>query len=80
MKVRCVENGCSAELSGVDLQRLGIKQHLIERLSYGQLQGCLQEDPAFRWCTRSGCGSGQIHEGGSSFPIMTCCKCDFKVP
>ena len=74
-----MEDGCSAELSEVDLQQQGIERHLIERLTYNQLQHWLQAVPDFRWCTRSGCGSGQIHVGEGRAPIMTCCKCNFKV-
>jgi hypothetical protein len=33
--------------------------------------------PNFLWCT-SGCGSGQIHSGGTVQPIVTCLHCSHR--
>ncbi|KAK3488017.1 uncharacterized protein B0T23DRAFT_323735 [Neurospora hispaniola] len=32
----------------------------------------LESQEGFRWCTEPSCGSGHIHEGGYSQPIMKC--------
>ncbi|KAK4097684.1 hypothetical protein N658DRAFT_569186 [Parathielavia hyrcaniae] len=41
------------------------------------LQRLMQEEENFVWCA-AGCGSGQIHEGGSDQPIVKCAGCGSK--
>jgi hypothetical protein len=41
-------------------------------------RAALSTDADFRWCLRSGCGSGQIHLAGEEGPIFSCISCKFK--
>lgn len=41
----------------------------------GILQECLESDPEFRWCSATGCGSGQLHVRQDSYPRMRCHEC-----
>lgn len=38
----------------------------------------LESTPSFRRCIGPRCESGQLHQGGSAQPIMTCIVCQFK--
>jgi hypothetical protein len=68
---------CSAVLEHVDVKRFATVadfQHYDEVLN----KQTLQTMPEFRWCSRAGCGSGQLVEGADANPIMICVHCRAK--
>jgi ribosomal protein L24 len=58
-RLLCPREGCGACLSHDDVRREATAE-VFHRFDELLLQQCLQEDPCFRWCAHSGCGSGQI--------------------
>ncbi|KAG9014390.1 hypothetical protein FRB94_012796 [Tulasnella sp. JGI-2019a] len=49
--------------------------HIFERYDMLTFRKTLQKMEDFRWCKVATCGSGQLHEGGATFPIMKCGGC-----
>lgn len=72
---KCAE--CTAVMTISDVARLGFKA-LADEYNHQALLAYVRDVPEFRWCLRSGCGSGQIHECGALQPIVTCVKCKHK--
>jgi hypothetical protein len=69
--IHCTE--CPQLLSYDDVQRLTDKD-TFEKYQQISLRATLAASPNFIWCTFN-CGHGQVHEGGSDQPIITCTQC-----
>ncbi|KAI9867063.1 MAG: hypothetical protein M1813_000461 [Trichoglossum hirsutum] len=81
-KIRCMECGAilqyedvKAHLAEVDFERQVHTPNAYDALA---TRAALSTDADFRWCLRSGCGSGQIHLAGEEGPIFSCISCKFK--
>ncbi|KAL2130856.1 hypothetical protein VTI74DRAFT_5846 [Chaetomium olivicolor] len=70
-EIRCPE--CRATLEYDDVQRFA-DDETKERYQTLSFRTAISTSDAFLWCT-SGCGYGQVHEGGARQPIMTCRLC-----
>ncbi|KAL8276187.1 hypothetical protein RQP46_011399 [Phenoliferia psychrophenolica] len=62
--VKCPISGCRTLLHFDDVKRLA-DPAIFDRYDNLLLRKAVQAVPEFRWCKRSKCGSGHIHEGGS---------------
>lgn len=74
---RCPDQQCDQKLSFADVQFYATKATFDEydrRRAFQALVGI----PEFRWCLRSGCGYGQIHDRGDEEPIVICKACSTK--
>lgn len=74
---RCPDQQCDQKLSFADVQFYATKATFDEydrRMAFQALVGI----PEFRWCLRSGCGYGQIHDRGDEEPIVICKACSTK--
>uniref|UniRef100_A0A7S3P816 RBR-type E3 ubiquitin transferase n=1 Tax=Amphora coffeiformis TaxID=265554 RepID=A0A7S3P816_9STRA len=67
----CVSAGCREKLTFHQIRQHASKE-LFTRYDQGMLHAQLEKDPEFCWCSRSGCGSGQLHIRGSEYPIVRC--------
>ncbi|MCJ1351345.1 MAG: hypothetical protein MMC33_001329 [Icmadophila ericetorum] len=65
---------CRSPLSYPDMQRNAAAE-IFARYSERDAHNTIEHTPGFIWCPISGCGSGQIHEGGADAPIVTCVNC-----
>jgi len=75
--INCPTLSCKEIISPSDVKRFRCNK-LYERLDTLLLRQGLSKLPEFRWCKSSGCGSGQIHDGGDSAQIMRCNACNAK--
>eukprot|EP01062_Namystynia_karyoxenos_P053049 TRINITY_DN42789_c0_g1_i1.p2 TRINITY_DN42789_c0_g1~~TRINITY_DN42789_c0_g1_i1.p2 ORF type:complete len:238 (+),score=93.50 TRINITY_DN42789_c0_g1_i1:96-809(+) len=50
-----------------------------DRYEYLAAKRCIEAMDDFMYCRWPNCGSGQLHDGGSDAPIMTCHNCKKKV-
>ena len=71
-KIKCPT--CSTVWEHQEVMRLAATED-GERFERLVLHQTLKQMPDFRFCKKSGCGSGQIHADGDRYPIMTCFKC-----
>jgi len=76
-RITCPEAGCSMVLQYHDVRKVtsNIDFDLYDSLCIKQ---AVQEMLEFRWCSRPGCGNGQIVAGGDDNPIMTCHGCQHR--
>ncbi|KAK4121569.1 hypothetical protein N657DRAFT_647749 [Parathielavia appendiculata] len=72
--VPCPE--CAGTMSFETIQRYADAE-TCQRYDELCLHRLMQEDGSFVWCA-AGCGSGQIHEGGTDQPIVKCAGCGSK--
>mmetsp|Transcript_9800 Transcript_9800/g.21227 ORF Transcript_9800/g.21227 Transcript_9800/m.21227 type:complete len:319 (-) Transcript_9800:1836-2792(-) len=77
VKCLCHSRGCEARLSFHDIAKHAT-QEVFERYDQGLLHATLEKNPEFCWCSRSGCGSGQLHASKTKYPRVRCHACDFK--
>merc|ERR1711998_775238 len=73
-QIRCPHTGCGETLTHRDVQKHAAA---VDFESYDRvlIKQSLQQMNEFRWCSRPGCGSGQLVEGAEANPIMTCHHC-----
>ncbi|KAK5994382.1 E3 ubiquitin-protein ligase RNF19A-like protein [Cladobotryum mycophilum] len=71
-EIGCPE--CAAVLEYDDVQRLS-DDETKEKYEELMLRFAIQQDSDFIWCS-SGCGSGQLHDGGTDQPIVRCNSCN----
>jgi len=71
-EVKCTE--CPELLGHDDIQRFADFK-TFQRYESLSFRSALSESENFLWCT-SGCGHGQVHEGGLEQPIVTCMLCN----
>ncbi|KAF5582679.1 RING finger Dorfin [Fusarium pseudoanthophilum] len=67
---------CKEKLEYNDIQRLADEQ-TIAKYERQALRAAVADEENFFWCT-SDCGSGQIHDSGSTQPIVVCIKCNHR--
>lgn len=74
-RVKCMLTDCTAVYTAENIRAHG-GQELASEMESLQSRWAIEQMPNFRWCLRSGCGSGQIHddEEGNSV-IMKCVEC-----
>jgi len=76
-EIRCI---CSRDGCNLLLQPYEVKAHsdktTFAAYDVGLLRLVLARDPEFCWCSRAGCGSGQLHAGRHRYPIMRCHMCE----
>lgn len=68
---------CSAAFTACDVRRFGTPAQsavFADRAT----RRFLQSLPEYRECISPGCGSSQLHEGGTDSPIVTCRACGHK--
>ncbi|KAH6848109.1 hypothetical protein B0I37DRAFT_415786 [Chaetomium sp. MPI-CAGE-AT-0009] len=70
-EIKCPE--CRELLEYDDVQRFA-DDETKERYQTLSFRSAISSSENFLWCT-SGCGYGQVHEGGASSPIVTCRLC-----
>ncbi|KAK3386619.1 hypothetical protein B0H63DRAFT_493359 [Podospora didyma] len=75
-EIGCPEEGCKGILQNDDIQRFA-DEETNDRYQALSFRGAMSESDNFVWCT-SGCGYGQVHEGGLSQPIVICLKCNHR--
>lgn len=68
---------CPVALTYEDIQ-LRARPNTFERYDYLLTEACLDQDDEFVYCANPQCGKGQLHAGGSDYPIMTCNACGQK--
>ncbi|KAH6622637.1 hypothetical protein F5144DRAFT_335312 [Chaetomium tenue] len=73
-EIKCPE--CRELLEYDDVQRFA-DEETKERYQTLSFRSAISSSPNFVWCT-SGCGYGQVHEGGASSPIVTCRLCAYR--
>ncbi|KAF5616259.1 RING finger Dorfin [Fusarium sp. NRRL 52700] len=73
-EISCDE--CKEKLEYNDIKRLADEQ-TIAKYEGQALRAAVADDEKFFWCT-SDCGSGQIHDSGSTQPIVVCIKCNHR--
>jgi len=75
--IQCPHDGC-----GLKLEYSDVKKHAgpLDFDVYEQvlIKQSLQAMAEFRWCSKAGCGSGQLVEGADANPIMTCHHCSHR--
>lgn len=76
--VKCPGSSCRVMLSYHHIRRLATPDTFRKYDSWCARK-TLSENPAFRWCLSSTCGSGQIHDSGEEGNIFTCAACSYKV-
>ncbi|KAF5533416.1 RING finger Dorfin [Fusarium napiforme] len=67
---------CKEKLEYNDIQRLADEQ-TVAKYERQALRAAVADEENFFWCT-SDCGSGQIHDSGSTQPIVVCIKCNHR--
>ncbi|KAK3315464.1 hypothetical protein B0H66DRAFT_628584 [Apodospora peruviana] len=72
--IRCPE--CREVLQYDDVQRFA-DEETKERYQTLSFRYVISEAENFLWCT-SGCGYGQVHDGGVERPIVTCLLCNHR--
>jgi len=72
LQVRCPT--CRTDVDIRKVQQFGRPKD-FERYDKLMLTKMLQELPEFRWCKKADCGSGQLHDGGDEYNVMTCHAC-----
>jgi hypothetical protein len=60
--IKCLEAGCNVALEYMDVQAHASRED-FERYDALLIKQTLQGMAEFRWCSRVGCGSGQLVEG-----------------
>lgn len=73
-QIRCPHASCGETLTHADIQKHASAAD-FEAYDKVLIKRSLQAMPEFRWCSRAGCGSGQLVEGADANPIMTCHHC-----
>ncbi|PNP73326.1 hypothetical protein FNYG_13333 [Fusarium nygamai] len=73
-EISCHE--CKEKLEYNDIQRLADEQ-TVAKYERQALRAAVADEENFFWCT-SDCGSGQIHDSGSTQPIVVCIKCNHR--
>ncbi|KAF5679109.1 RING finger Dorfin [Fusarium circinatum] len=73
-EISCDE--CKEKLQYNDIQRFADEQ-TIAKYERQALRAAVADEENFFWCT-SDCGSGQIHDSGSTQPIVVCIKCNHR--
>lgn len=71
-RISCMQ--CRQRLQYDDVIRHA-DQKTSERFDMLSMRAALGENAGFRWCTASGCESGQIHDDGAKAPIFQCVAC-----
>jgi len=75
--IKCPQAGC-----GVDMEHSDVRKHAsardFEAYDAVLIKQSLQAMTEFRWCSKPGCGNGQLVEGHDANPIMTCHHCDHR--
>ncbi|CAG8486023.1 10391_t:CDS:2 [Ambispora gerdemannii] len=77
IEIRCLNENCRSVMTEDYVKKLSSKT-VFERYQKLELMSALSQIDDFYWCLNSNCGSGQIHYGGHSAPIMTCQSCSKK--
>ncbi|KAJ5038668.1 uncharacterized protein L3040_006348 [Drepanopeziza brunnea f. sp. 'multigermtubi'] len=75
-RIYCPESNCGAVLDHGDIKRLAADAETFARYDTRLLRRALGADRNAVWCQN--CASGQIHEGGSTQPIVRCSNCHFR--
>ncbi|KAI9048310.1 hypothetical protein LZ554_008104 [Drepanopeziza brunnea f. sp. 'monogermtubi'] len=75
-QIYCPESNCGAVLDHEDIKRLAADAETFARYDTRLLRRALGADGDAVWCRN--CASGQIHEGGSTQPIVRCSNCGFR--
>ncbi|EXX57176.1 hypothetical protein GLOIN_2v1725015 [Rhizophagus irregularis DAOM 181602=DAOM 197198] len=73
--IKCLQ--CDEILDYHDIKRI-VNNELFQRYDVALLRHTLRQMKDFRWCKRTNCGWGQIHNGGDDAPIVTCKACGAK--
>ncbi|KAF5533098.1 RING finger Dorfin [Fusarium mexicanum] len=73
-EISCDE--CKEKLQYNDIRRFADEQ-TIAKYERQALRAAVADEENFFWCT-SDCGSGQIHDSGSTQPIVVCIKCNHR--
>jgi hypothetical protein len=68
---------CKASLSFNDVQKLGTAAQ-VETYSNRLMKRALRSMEDYRECLSPTCNSGQLHDGGEDYPIVTCHSCQAK--
>lgn len=74
----CVEGGCSSQFTHAEVRKHATAEDFTRYCDERLLFNLLAEDPEFCWCAFPGCGSGQLHVGQNSTPIVRCYACNNK--
>ena len=73
----CTSSKCNSKLDYIHVQKYA-DPHTFRLYDSGLLRQALVKDPEFCWCSREGCGSGQLHSSRDQYPIMRCYECRSK--
>ena len=65
---------CKAELDGEDIARHGTLD-MLSRWEHNAFKKYTLQHPCFRYCSKPGCGNGEIYEQGAQYPKIRCTKC-----
>lgn len=74
-QVNCLLSECAAVYTADDIRAHG-GDELAREMESVQTTQAIEQMPNFRWCSRPGCDSGQIHDDvNGTVMMMTCDKC-----
>ncbi|GMH37965.1 hypothetical protein BSKO_05849 [Bryopsis sp. KO-2023] len=74
VNITCIDADCGKSLEHADVKRRADRAD-FEQYDRILLKRTLEAMAEFRWCSRAGCGCGQLHADQERMPIIRCHAC-----